>query len=298
MKSLSLVILISVACTNCSAFVDERAASTTYRVLLASVTAAQRQGDVELARDAMPAGLLQLQAFALAYPSFRGFRELYADASCQYATAFVFDQWEDAMLGERSETAERIAGRLTTLLADCVQSNLALLPRQWRSARADGAAAETALLPAVTRDQVPALLWIATADVVNFALAPTRALARLSTVSAILARCAELRAGYRDASAELLLGTLRASMSRLLGGDDGSAMFASARRLAGDGALLVDVMVGRALASAHNDRALLEATLQRVLTADVGRWPDLRLSNALAVRKARRYLAAESRLLP
>ncbi|MEO8553773.1 MAG: TRAP transporter TatT component family protein, partial [Kofleriaceae bacterium] len=79
-----------------------------------------------------------------------------------------------------------------------------------------------------------------------------------------------------------------AAAGRLLGGD-GHARFEAAR---GDGRLLADVMFARAVAIRRGDRALFEATLQRVLAADVRRWPERRLANELALRKARRYLAA------
>jgi hypothetical protein len=84
----------------------------------------------------------------------------------------------------------------------------------------------------------------------------------------------------------------------VFGGSDGSALFERARTLAGDGALMVDVMYARGTAVARKDRALFTSTLQRTLAADVTRWPERRLDNELARRKARRYLAAIDTLIP
>jgi len=278
--------------------VERQAASSTYRILLASVEAAQRQPDLELARAAMPGGLLQLEAFALAYPEHTGFRRLHADASCQYAIAFVFDDWEDARLGGRAPEAERIAARLRTLLPRCVEANLALLPAAWRETRARGGEPYRALLRTATREQVPSLLWIANAEAIQLALDPMRHVARLGTIMATLQRSAELEPGFREASAELLLGSLEAGRSSVFGGSDGSAYFERARTRAGKGALMVEVMFARGVAVARKDPALFEATLRRVLAADVERWPERRLANELARRKARRYLAARATLIP
>lgn len=262
------------------------------------MTVAKRQADIELARDAMPGGLMQLQTFALAYPDHQGFKTLNAEASCQYAIGFVFDDWEDAKLTGRTDEADRLARRLGPLLKMCVDANLALLPSAWRDARARDPDATIALLPSATRAQVPALLWIASADAVELALEPMKHLGKLGMIKAQLATCSKLAPGFHDADAELLLATLTSALSMLPGGSDGAAEFARARKLAGEGALIVDVMMARGVGVARKDRALFESTLQQVLAADVSKWPERRLSNELAKRKARRYLAASQTLLP
>lgn len=294
----ALAVALALAASGCSSWINQRAAATTYDVLLRSQEAARRLPDLQLAREAMPGGIVQLEAFALAYPSHVGFRTLHAESLCQYATAFIFDDWEAATLAGRAEDAARDAARLAPLLAACVDASLALLPPAWRATRARGGDAWSALLAGATPAHVPALLHIASADAAQLALDPLRGLARLGPLLETLARCTQLVPGYHDADGELLLGTLLASRSRFLRGDDGAGQFAAARRLLGEGALLADVMYARGVAVARQDRALFTATLERVLAADVTRWPDRRLSNELARIKARRYLAAADQLIP
>ncbi len=284
--------------TGCSGFIDNQAATSTLKILQASQTAALRVPDVELARAALPGGILQLDAFAIAYPKRREFRVLHAMALCQYATAFVFDDWETATLAARSDEAAHAADRLAPLLASCVDANLELLPPAWRAARVRGPDAVVALMPSATRAQVPQLIAIATADASRLALAPFARLADLPMIRAMLERATALLPGALEARGELLLGTLAAGQSQFMGGDDGSAYFQRARTLAGEQNLLVDVLYARAVAVAHGDRALFETTLARVLAADVTRWPDRRLPNAIARQKAQRYLDAEGTLLP
>ena len=68
--------------------------------------------------------------------------------------------------------------------------------------------------------------------------------------------------------------------------------------MAGPGALIVDVMFARGTAVARKDRALFTSTLEKVLATDPTQWPERRLANELARKKARRYLAAIEKLLP
>lgn len=298
MRSLAsaFALIVALAAAGCSSWINQRAARTTYDILLRSQEAARRLPDVQLAREAMPGGIVQLEAFALAYPEHAGFRQLRAESLCQYAVGFVFDDWEDASLTGRADDAARLAARLGPLLAACVDANLALLPPAWRDARARGGDAWTALVAKATRAEVPAMLWIASTDAVLLALDPLRNLTKLGPITETLTRCTRLAPGFHDADGEILLGALHAGRSRFLRGDDGTRQFEAARRSLGAGGLLVDVMYARGVAVARQDRGLFVATLERVLAADVTRWPERRLANELARVKARRYLAAADRL--
>lgn len=286
------LVLASVAA--CSGFIDDQAAKSTYRILASSQVAARRLPDIELAAAAVPGGIVQL-AFALAYPKHAGFRRLHAEAICQYAVGFVFDDWEAAHFAARTDEATRLAARLETLLDICTRANLALLPERWRSAEGD---AWIALLPSAKREHATPLLWVASANSVRIALAPMRAMSLLQSTQATLERVVALAPGAHDADAELLLGSLRAGASAFFGGPDGSAQFAAARRALGDGALLVTVLEARGVAVAKKDRERFRRALEGVLAADVTRWPDRRLANELARRKARRYLDAIDTMIP
>jgi hypothetical protein len=287
-----VVVVLVLALTGCASFIDDKAAASTYRILEKSMQAAPRQADLELARDAMPGGIMQLEAFALAYPDHRGFRELHANALCQYAVAFVFDDWEQASFAGRRDDAERIAERLRGLLETCVSAQRALLPAAWQQGSI------TARLPTLTREQVPAVLWLATAGVVQLALDPMANLAQLPAIKAELARCADVAPGFRNADAEVLLGTLQAGQAGFFGGNDGNEYFVRARKLAGESVLNVEVMFARGVAVARKDRALFTSTLERVLATDLRRWPEQRLANEIARKKARRYLTAVDKLVP
>jgi hypothetical protein len=285
---LLLVLLLA----GCSSFFDNKAATSTLNILQQANVAARRLADVQLAREAAPGGVVQLAAFAAAYPKHRGFRVLHAEAVCSYSIGFVFDDWDAASIAGRDE-ARVIAKRLEGLLATCIDLNLELLPGAWRDT-----AQWKALLSSLTRAQVPYVLQIASAEAARIALDPISSMQRLERTITTLSRCIEVAPGARDAEGEILLGTLLAGRARFFGGPDGEAQFAAARRLLGSGAVLVDVMYARGVAVARQDRALFTRHLDAALAADVSAWPDRRLANELARVKAARYLGAIDALIP
>ncbi|MFN0252031.1 MAG: TRAP transporter TatT component family protein [Kofleriaceae bacterium] len=291
------LVLIAMTSASCAGFIEDRAAATTFGVLEKSQIAAKRQSDVELARAAVPGGLLQLEAFALAYPAHRGFKTLHAEALCQFAAAFVFDDWEHAKLTSSAD-ADRLAERVVRLGAQCTEANLALLSKDWRAARIAGETAWAERLAKATRAETGPLRWIATSDALALALAPLARIGTLPTIDATLRRVIALAPGEHDSDAELLLGTLEAGRSAFLGGPNGQELFDRARAQLGPGALLAEVMYVRGVAVATKDRALFTQTLERVLAADLDAWPDRRLANELARVKAKRYLAAIDVLIP
>ena len=263
----SLFVLLA----SCGGFIDHQAATSTLKILKGANAVAEREGDLQLAREALPAGIFQLAAFARAYPDEPAFAEMHAEALCQYTAAFAFDDWEDASMTGR-DTAP-LAQRLQILLRECAAANT----------------------PATTTDR---MRWIATTDALEIAVDPARNLGKLPATITTLEQTIARAPGAHSADSELLLGTLRAATSQFFHGPDGSVEFAAAKQTLGEGALIVDVMFARAVAVAHKDRALFEARLHHVLDVDPGRWPERRLANELARQKARRYLAAEATLLP
>lgn len=290
--------LALLALVGCAGFIEDKAAESTLKILRTGAAAARELPDVELARDAAPGGVVQMAAFAAAYPKHRGFRELHAEALCQYTLGFVFDDWEAATFAGNAEEAKRLATRIEGLLGTCVELNLALLPAPWRAAAPDHAQWK-ALLPSAKREQVAALLQIAGAESVKVALDPMAAgIPRLDRAIATLTRCIELAPGFRDAEAEILLGSLLAGRSRFFGGPNGEAQFEAARRVLGPGAVLAEVMYARGVAVARQDRALFLRVIDSALATDLSKYPERRLPNELARIKALRYRAAVDTLIP
>jgi len=277
-KQLIAALLATVA--GCGGFVRGQASSTTLEILTKSSAVARRQADPQLAREALPGGIIQLAAFAAAYPDERAFRVLHASALCDYMAGFVFDDWEEAALDLRDEDASVIAERLELLLEGCVAANVALLPT---NVLEDPKLAQ--------KDHEPQLLAVARAGVIALALAPLANIAKLPLIRRQLARCAELAPGAHDGEADVLLGMIAAQL-----GDDAKPYFDRARKGAGPQALIVEVMFARGVLVPARDLEAFETALQRVLATDHKQWPEHRLANELARKKARRYLRVGSNL--
>ncbi|HEY4182713.1 MAG TPA: TRAP transporter TatT component family protein [Kofleriaceae bacterium] len=287
-----------IAFAGCQSFIDNKAADATIKLMQRSKDAGKRTPDVELAREALPGGILQLQAFALAYPDRREFKVMHADALCSYATGFVFDDWDAAKLEGRDQDAKKIGVRVKSLARECVEANLDLMPKEWRADHETGGDAWTARIASTKPDQVPQLLSITGADALQIALSPLSAITKIGPITAALEKSIALKPGFHDNQAELMLATVQANKSQFLGGPDGGLLFAKIRAAQGDGALLTEVMYARGTLVAKKDRAGFETTLNKVLDADVTKWPDRRLTNEIARMKAQRYLDAEDKIIP
>jgi hypothetical protein len=290
----------AVTLAGCSGFIQRRAASSTHSVMKRSSIAVQRGDDIELARAAAPGGLVQLEAFHLAYPGHRGFVELLAEGYCQYASGFLNDDWERAVLGGDGKAAMRLRTRTLRLLDRCIDYGLTLLGSDWKAAYARGPAAMSRMVAAAGKSDVQGMTWVAVGIATAIGMNPLDLgrLRFLSVTEAMLDRVVALDEDFRDATAHVLLGALDSSRPRFLGGNPeaGKRHFARARALTRGGSLMVDVVFARTYAVATKNRALFRKTLQRVLQADPTRWPERRLANEMAKAKARTYLAAEERI--
>jgi hypothetical protein len=90
----------------------------------------------------------------------------------------------------------------------------------------------------------------------------------------------------------MLLGTIYSSQGKAMGGNPEAAKkyFDEAIAATGGKYLLTKVMMARYYAVVTQDRPLFESTLKAVLATSDDVWPDQRLANELAKRRAKRYL--------
>lgn len=300
MSRYCLATLALAASSGCAGFIEKRAADSTYSVMQRSSVAVQRASDVELARAAAPGGLVQLEAFHLAYPNHRGFVELLAEGYCQYASGFLHDDWEELVLAGDTAGADRVRDRTLNLLDQCVHWGLRLLDDEWKQAYDAGPAELDARIAGADDDDVAGMSWVAVGMVTSIGMNPMdpQRMRYLPTADKLLERIVELAPAHRDAMALVMLGALDSSRPAFLGGDPdaGERHFERARELTRGEVLVVDVVFARTYAVAVKDRTLFRETLERVVEANTARWPERRLTNEMAIQKARMYLDAEAAL--
>jgi hypothetical protein len=147
------------------------------------------------------------------------------------------------------------------------------------------------------------MLWVALglAGAINFNRDDVGLVAQLPKAKAMLERIAVLDEGDngRDPAKRALphigLAMIAVALPKVLGGDPalGAAEFQKAMAVTKNKFLLAKVLYARRYAVAVQDKALFRKTLIEVLQTDPAIWPDQRLANEIAHRRARRYLKQE-----
>ncbi|MCB9562583.1 MAG: hypothetical protein H6708_19445 [Kofleriaceae bacterium] len=288
--------LISTGC------VDRIVAGQTIALLDRSAAAIEQESDPDLAFAAAAAGIKQLEGFYVAYGGDRRMLPVLARATCGYAAGYLQDRWEAATLDGDRAAAATWGHEARQLLGRCAAYALrGLAPGFAALIDGDDAAAARALAGARAAD-APLLYWLGTALAVAIGIAPDdlALAAMLPRATAILTRVVELDDGIDHGGGHVTLGILLAAQSAAVGGDPerGRAHLERAVALTDGRGLLAPVMTARIYAVTTRDRALFERLLREVLATSPAVWPEQRLANELAQRRARRYLQHRRRWFP
>jgi hypothetical protein len=149
-------------------------------------------------------------------------------------------------------------------------------------------------------DQRTAMMWtaIGLAGAINYNRDDIGLVAQLPKAKLMLERVVAIDDAGSDAKLQLkamphiALGMMHTAMSPAMGGKPELAAqhFRRALELTGNRFLLAKVLFARRYAVGKQDRALFEKTLGEVLATDPAIWPEQRLANEIAHRRATRYL--------
>ena len=96
----------------------------------------------------------------------------------------------------------------------------------------------------------------------------------------------------------IALGMIHTARGKAMGGDPdkGKAMFEMALKITDNKFLLARTLMAYRVGLANNDRKFFHDQLKIVLETAPSVWPEERLANEVAHRKARRYLSHEKSL--
>jgi hypothetical protein len=298
-RRICLTLLMSLVLTACAGWIERRAVQSTVDLIGRSRAAMAQEPDIELVREATPGGIKTLEGFYLIDPGNRALLGLLAGSYCQYAAGFLQDDWEAALFAGDAARAEVVRARARIHLARCVSYGVRLLDARWLAEIYDRPDALLDLAATAKRRDVPGMFWVALGLGTMIGMDPMDSTlnAYLPAVQALLERVIALDEAHQDGLALMTLAIILSSQSASVGGDPerGAALFARARALTGGKALMIDTMTARTHAVTTRDRARYRALLGRVLATPTSVLPAQRLANELAHRKARRYLAHESR---
>src|SRR5690242_19051887 len=111
----------------CAGTIQHMAAGTTAQILAKAQPALQMESDYELAARAIPGALKTIEGFYVAdeQPVLRG---ILTEGYCQYATAFVEDEWEIAQFAQNIDQVEYQNQRASQMFTRCMNYALMDLP--------------------------------------------------------------------------------------------------------------------------------------------------------------------------
>jgi hypothetical protein len=299
---LAIVALLTIAACD----LGQVTVNTTAKVLLRAQPAIQQESDYQLAHDAIPGALKTIEGFWVVSPDNGDLLGLLTEGYCQYGTAFIEDDWEVAKFAGKLEDVQYHNARATHIFTRCLNYALKQLGETWQTELFGPPDQFAKLVKETGADKRDQMMWVALAlgSIVNHNLTNMELLAYGSTVETILDRVVELDhanlPGRRDYAAlpHIAYGMLYTAVGAQMGGkpDKAREHFETALRLTDGKFLLARTLMGYRVGVITNDRKLFHDQLKQVLETAPSVWPEQRLANEVAHRRARRYLSHEKQL--
>lgn len=284
-------------------------ANSTSNVLIRAQPSLKMEADYELAARAMPATLKTVEGFWVVSPDNENFINILMEGYCQYGTGFVEDEVEQAQIRGDHEAVAYHQARATKMFIRCMNFAFKKLGKAWQEDMFGTVEqVQNRLARAGKGDRTP-LMWAAVGlgSAINQNKDRVEMISNIDTVKAMLRRVIELDEKYgppRDkalaALPHLALGRALTGVDKALGGDpdQAAAHFQKAIELTEGKYLLANVFFARWVAFRNRDPKLFRETLVKVLETPPSIWPEQRLANEIAHRRARRYLKQEKELFP
>ena len=270
-------------------------------VFKGAMPAFEKDWDYELVEVALPGNMKMIEAFLEAGPKNADLLFLSAQAYSAYGLIFLEDRMERALIkyadADENPEAERYAMRAKEMHMRGHRYGLRLMetrrPGFWGAFTKGGEALDKALAEC-DKDDVPGLFWsgMPIAAATNLDREDVELIASVPKAKAIILRALELDETYYNAGPHMILGSIYGSLSPTLGGDykKSKQHFDRALELTRRRFLLVQVMYAKTLAVQTQNKKLYKDLLNEVLKAELSIYPDQKLANVAAQRRARRML--------
>jgi hypothetical protein len=295
---------------------ENLALKTTPKILKRGQRSLQMESDYEMARQAIPGALKTVESFWINAPDDPNLTSILTEGYCQYGTAFVEDDWEAAKFKQDIDLIEYHNTRSTKIFTRCLNYALRSLGERWKKQIFEAPEVVAKLVKETGKDKRFEMMFagLALGSLINHNLTRIEMIGYLNTVEQILGRVLEIdgpnpkgcppQPAPCDASVGhkalpyIAFGMLNTSRGKSMGGDPdkGRAMFEKALELTGGRFLLARTLMAYRVGLANNDRKFFHDQLKLVLETPPSVWPEQRLANEVAHRKARRYLSQEKEL--
>jgi hypothetical protein len=257
------------------------AVQATLPLVASQILAMQEERDPTLAEQAIPANLKMLEGLLKEDPENPWILENLAEGFCGYAFSFVEETEPDraSLLYERGKGYALRA----TVLRTGRQKWEGLSIDEWSRALKD-----------VELSQQPALFWLGQCwgSWLMQNLSSVEAFADIPKLEILMKKVYELNPAFHHAGPSLFLGAFYGGRSKMLGGNPQKSQhyFEEALRLTASRYLLVPLFFAKTYAVQNQDRKLFESQLQVILQASPDLYPEQRLANEVARKKAARLM--------
>ncbi len=245
------------------------------------ILAMQEERDPALAEKAIPGNLKMLEGLLKQDPDNTWILENLAEGFCGYAYSFL----EDTEPGRASSLYER--GKDYALRATIIRTGR----EKWQDLSLD----EWSLaLNNVEVAHQPALFWLGQCwgGWLMQNLDSVEAFADIPRLEGLMKKVHELDPAFHHAGPHLFLGAFYGGRSRMLGGNPEKSRhhFEKALDLTEKKFLLVRLLFAKTYAVQNQNRELFESQLQAVVNAPPDLFPEQRLANEVARKKAAQLL--------
>ncbi len=291
----TLIGLLVVLTAGCS--MTKLAARQTTAVMLQAVPSYDRESDLEFAEQASLSNLKMMEGLLEVTPDDKDLLLLTSSSFTRYAFGFFEEQIEIADAEFDFETKERIVKRAVNFYGrgkDYAVRAMAKYRKSFPAALKKDLDSLSAELSQCGREFVPALFWTAFSwgSIINLQQSEPARLAELGKVELMMERILELDETFFFGGPHLFFGTYYGVRSEMLGGDPPRAKkhLLRAIELTRGKFLMSRFMMAKGYAVQTQDRELFETTLNEILEASPDLYPEQRLANELAKRRAARLL--------
>lgn len=290
---------------------EDLAVNSTSKVLAAGQPSLQQESDYELARQAIPGALKTVESFWITGLGNSGAHErlehVLTEGYCQYGTGFVEDDWEEAKFRKDLTATDYNNARATHIFTRCLNYALKGLGSRWQKDLFGTTDVATKLIKDTGSGQRFGMLFAGQAlgSLINHNLTKVEMLSYVSTVQLIMEHIIELdkkngapKNKVYAALPYVALGMIASTKPQSMGGDPAAAKayFNEALKITDDKFLLARAFMAYRVGLQTNDEKFFHDNLVKVLETPPSVWPEQRLANEIAHRRARRYLSHEKEL--
>lgn len=289
---------------------ENLAFKSTSKIMTRAQPGMQMESDYELAKYAIPASLKTVEGFWVAGPpdsARERLEKILTEGYCQYGTGFVEDDWEVAKFKQDLPAIEYHNTRSVHIFTRCLNYALKGLGSRWQKEIFGTPEVQAKLIKDTGSSQRFNLMFAAAAlgGLVNHNLTRIEMISYLPTVQQMMERVIEIDAKNgmpsnksHAAMPHIALGMIHSARAKSLGGEPekARAAFEKALEITEGKFLLARTLMAYRVGMQTNDRKFFHDELVKVLETPPSVWPEQRLANEIAHRKARRYLSHEKEL--